>query len=387
MTNLNPDNLLIGCDPEVFVFSKTQDRYVSCHEMLPGTKAAPFAVELGAVQVDGLAAEFNIAPAASPEEFSHNVKTVISQLKAMIPEDCVLSARPTVEFGEEYMASLPDEVKELGCEPDYNAYKDGAENARPNAEVTFRTGAGHIHIGWGEGFDINDPEHKNVCNILTKQLDYYLGVALALYDTDDKRRQLYGQKGSYRPKSYGMEYRPLSNAWLRNEEFYEIIPKLVYAAWDNLKKTYPETSSPAAVETVFRKGTKSIHVKGLQDDFISRCGIKLPIAEELKNKGSSSVEVNNNPFNYTFTKGSVILTNFEEVAPLLDQTDILWSAGEKPSEYSFNTDKFVCILSGKLLYIDYAKTANLPQVNLMDHLGTGGSEEVSQFDKETPYFI
>ncbi|MOA35237.1 hypothetical protein D3C78_1566850 [compost metagenome] len=51
-----------------------------------------------------------------------------------------------------------------------------------------------------------------------KQLDYYLGLGSLLYDPDVKRRTMYGAAGAFRPKPYGVEYRVLSNAWLKSEE-------------------------------------------------------------------------------------------------------------------------------------------------------------------------
>ena len=60
--------LLLGADPEAFVVLKDGGIPVSAHGLLPGTKDKPFPVEKGAVQVDGMAAEFNIEPAATEDE-------------------------------------------------------------------------------------------------------------------------------------------------------------------------------------------------------------------------------------------------------------------------------------------------------------------------------
>jgi hypothetical protein len=57
----------------------------------------------------------------------------------------------------------------------------------------------------------------SACIALAKQLDYYLGIPSLIYDDGVKRRTLYGAPGAFRPKPYGMEYRVLSNAWLRSE--------------------------------------------------------------------------------------------------------------------------------------------------------------------------
>jgi hypothetical protein len=207
-------DILIGADPEVFVTKR--GKLVCAHNMVQGTKEAPFKVDNGAVQVDGMALEFNIDPANSAEEFVNNIDSVMAQLGAMVPE-YQLKAIPVAEFGAEIMAAAPEEAKEMGCDPDYNAWEEGAVNPKPNGEVDFRTGAGHIHIGWTNGMDINDPGHIEACIMLTKQLDFYLGLPSLLFDDSDKRRELYGKAGAFRVKPYGVEYRVLSNAWLKTD--------------------------------------------------------------------------------------------------------------------------------------------------------------------------
>lgn len=212
---INGIEFTIGADPEVFV--SKNGKLVSAHDMVQGTKENPFKVDNGAVQVDGMALEFNIDPAKNQEEFKNNINSVMSQLASMVPE-YELNAIPVAEFGKDLMDSTPEYAKEMGCDPDYNAWTDGAVNPKPDGEVDFRTGAGHIHIGWTQDMDINDPGHKEACMMLVKQLDYYLGLPSLHFDDSSKRRELYGAAGAFRVKPYGVEYRVLSNAWLKSEE-------------------------------------------------------------------------------------------------------------------------------------------------------------------------
>lgn len=207
--------ILLGADPEVFMLKDAV--FHSAHGAIKGDKKNPFKVNKGAVQVDGMALEFNIDPAKNADEFVQNLTTVMAILKEMVP-GYDLAAVPVAEFDEAYIAAQPAEALELGCEPDYNAWNNGAANPRPNAKVNFRTGAGHVHIGWTNDADINDPDHMSACIALAKQLDYYLGIPSLIWDDGVKRRTLYGAPGAFRPKPYGMEYRVLSNAWLRSED-------------------------------------------------------------------------------------------------------------------------------------------------------------------------
>lgn len=224
-------NITIGADPEKFVHDGSE--FVCADGMIQGTKDKPFAVENGAVQVDGMAVEFNINPAANKDQFLNNLKSVMTQLDAMLPSHSTVAC-PTADFSVEVMEAAPEKAKELGCDADYNAWKDGEANPTPNGDVLFRTGAGHIHIGWGSDIDTSDPAHILACSQVCKQLDLYLGVPSVLFDNDDRRRELYGKAGAMRVKPYGVEYRVLSNAWLESDSLMEWVYDSTIKALSNL---------------------------------------------------------------------------------------------------------------------------------------------------------
>lgn len=210
--------VLVGADPEVFMFKNGQP--VSAFGAIQGTKDKPFKVDKGAVQVDGMALEFNIDPAESAEEFRGHIRMVMAQLQGMVP-GYDLNPVPVANFGFDYISTQPKEATELGCNPDFNAWFDGEPNPKPNGELPFRTGAGHVHIGWTNKADVYDPEHRQACIMVTKQMDYYLGLGSLLYDNDNQRREMYGSAGSFRYKPYGCEYRVLSNAWLKDDNLIQ----------------------------------------------------------------------------------------------------------------------------------------------------------------------
>lgn len=224
-------DILLGADPEVFV--KKGGQFVSAFDMIKGDKENPQPVRNGAVQVDGMALEFNIDPASNEEEFLYNVEDVLGQLKAMVPEFEVV-ATPVAHFGAEYIASQPKEAKILGCDPDFNAWS-GEENVPPNAELPFRTAAGHVHVGWTEKAE-NTEEHLGMVKTLVKQLDFFLALPSILFDGDTQRREMYGKAGAYRPKSYGCEYRTLSNKWLTDKGLMSLVYRNVNTAVDTLMK-------------------------------------------------------------------------------------------------------------------------------------------------------
>lgn len=212
----------IGADPEFFL--RQHGELISAHGMVPGTKASPHKVEGGAIQVDGMALEFNINPATTSEEFVHNINTVLGSFRTFLPKSkgYEFDFSPVAEFGKELIAAQPEEARELGCDPDFNAYT-GQANPRPSADNDFRTASGHIHIGWTSDEDINDPEHVEACKMVVRQLDYSLAEAMAWIDTDRKRQTLYGMLGTYRPKNYGVEYRVLSNKWVSDPKLMEFV--------------------------------------------------------------------------------------------------------------------------------------------------------------------
>lgn len=210
-------NILVGADPEVFVRKVGKKQFQSAHGLIVGDKKNPQKVHLGAVQVDGMALEFNIDPAKDEAEFVRNITGVMKIMGGMVPAYELVPV-PVAHFTQRVMEKVPAEALELGCDPDFNAWNNGEANPRPNGDVKFRTGAGHVHIGWTKDVDVADPGHQQACIMATKQLDFYLGLSSLIYDKDTKRRTLYGAQGAFRPKPYGVEYRVLSNAWLQSEE-------------------------------------------------------------------------------------------------------------------------------------------------------------------------
>lgn len=227
----------IGADPEVFV-SDRKGNAVSALGLIPGTKEEPHKIPFGAIQVDGLAAEFNIEPVllqsySGFEDFNRNIVNVIATLKTTIQEkdsNLKLNFVPTKDFDPEYLKTLPKESLELGCNPDYSAYTL-QENPRPEGEdVLFRTAAGHIHIGWGSDIPVSNPQHIEICADFVRRLDATVGLYMTLIDPDSRRRVLYGKAGAFRPKPYGVEYRTPSNVWLTSKERRQTIHDLCNVA-------------------------------------------------------------------------------------------------------------------------------------------------------------
>lgn len=216
------NKFLFGADPEVFV--KSKGKAVSVYETgLPGSKESPFKTSAGAVQQDGFAAEFNIDPVPSHdfERFNQNIVRTIADLRDQLNKDqngkFNLAIQPVMDFDPEYMADQPDHVKELGCNPDFNAYTL-KENPMPEGDRPFRSGAGHMHYGWGADIPTDNEDHLAICAGFVKMLDATVGLYMTFIDREPRRRILYGKAGAFRPKPYGVEYRTPSNAWISTRD-------------------------------------------------------------------------------------------------------------------------------------------------------------------------
>lgn len=207
----------LGADPEIFV--SQAGKLVSAFGLIGGTKNDPLVVDRGAVQVDGMALEFNIDAAGSEEQWLGNINSVMATLESMVP-GYKLECQAVAEFGAEYIKAQPEKAKELGCDPDYDAYIVGV-NPRPNGDLPFRSAAGHIHVGIPEtegDAPVDDGDYIAYVAQKVRELDFYLALPSLFYDNDTKRRELYGKAGAFRPKKYGFEYRTLSNQWLKSDD-------------------------------------------------------------------------------------------------------------------------------------------------------------------------
>lgn len=232
--------LSIGADPELFVQNKETKEFISGHLFIPGTKDKPFALQKGAVQLDGVAAEFNILPAHSSKEFIEHINHTVNSMNQFLPDVTKYEYvnQPTALFSQEYFDNLPESVRELGCNPDYDAYT-ALPNDKPSTELPMRTGAGHIHIGFVQRPSnkyLEDMSFQEVCMDFAIQLDYALGVNSLLWDNDQKRRSMYGNPGCIRFKPYGVEYRTLSNAWVGDNEIEEFIFNACQKSWEDFTK-------------------------------------------------------------------------------------------------------------------------------------------------------
>lgn len=208
---------LIGSDPEVFV-EDNDGTFINAFSFLEqglieGTKRRPQPTPYGAIQVDGMAIEFNTNPTDDSAEFSRLVMEGLQDVSTRFNKRCSTASVKHMDI--DWIERQHPLSTEFGCDPDYNAWRNGVANCMAEPDKPFRTAGGHVHIGWGKNLQPFDLEHMRACMEAVKQMDYVLGLwSLAEDKNGAERRKLYGQAGAFRPKSYGVEYRVLSNFWV-----------------------------------------------------------------------------------------------------------------------------------------------------------------------------
>lgn len=217
----------LGCDPEIFLVDAA-GAFISSIGRIGGSKDFPRPLPLGkgyAVQEDNVAIEFNIPPAGSMEEFKDSINKVKAFLSEQVNDlGLKFSTESATLFPE---AQLYDPAALVfGCDPDFDAWKDGAVNPKPKADDwTLRSCGGHVHVG--HKFNTKAELHEFI-----KWMDLYLAVPSVLLDNGQLRKQLYGKAGAFRYKSYGGEYRTLSNFWIFEDKLIDWVWKATDAAME-----------------------------------------------------------------------------------------------------------------------------------------------------------
>ena len=204
-------SISVGSDPEFFCYR--EGRVIASQGIVEGEKIEPYQLEHGGMcHRDNVLGEIGHPPAYTEDEFVHNLHQAIADVQSMIVHKGVeMLWIPFFDMPEDQLQHY--EAVVLGCEPDFDCWGlDNTDPPDPFKVGGMRSAGGHIHIG----FDYNDQlENQRKCAMMA---DIYIGCGTVLYDNDDRRRQLYGRAGHFRPKSYGIEYRTPSNVWVGNEE-------------------------------------------------------------------------------------------------------------------------------------------------------------------------
>lgn len=215
------ENLKVGADIEVFVKDVFTNEIISAEGMIRGTKNVPFVFDKSskyfATSLDNVLAEFCIPPVRNREDFYNHIKKSIGYIESILPDGVCVAVQPSANLAPMYLRT--ENAQTFGCEIDYNAYTLEPNFVNVFEDETLRCGGGHIHLGYKNPGKYDKMQYKpdeDRVNIV-KTLDLFLAVPSIIMEPENKRKILYGKAGAFRPKPYGVEYRTISNYYLRDE--------------------------------------------------------------------------------------------------------------------------------------------------------------------------
>jgi hypothetical protein len=229
----------IGTDPEAFLFHNDMGKIIPACGLIGGTKRKPlhYSKKLNkgfTVQEDNVLVEFNIPPAFSIDQWMDYMNTAMVGVQEYIASRGPYSLKFLSQHKFPNKDLQMDQAMAFGCSPDFNAYDNGAEfksidpHSLSDKQGGWRLSGGHIHVGY---------EAYVPAFVAAAFADYFIGMCTVGVDGQEKRRNLYGQPGRYRPTSYGIEYRTPSNYWLRDYNTMHAIGSGALALGNYLQNT------------------------------------------------------------------------------------------------------------------------------------------------------
>jgi hypothetical protein len=232
--------ITFGCDPEFF-FSK-KGKVIGSEKVLPedGMKSGEYQSHTGVgdgkgrIVIDGVQAELNPRPDTCRANLANEISSCFRELvKKMKELDVTADFSRAVNISDEEMASLSEKSKTFGCSVSYNSNRGGKASVITVDPHVYRVRAagGHLHFGGGPNAGANDP----ILKVLKQpqrtvpMLDVVLGNTCVLIDRDPanaERRKVYGKAGEFRKPKHGLEYRTLSNFWLKDYKLMSFVTGL-----------------------------------------------------------------------------------------------------------------------------------------------------------------
>lgn len=267
---------LLGCDPEFFF--KTKSGSIVGSEKIISGRGVDYKGNKNKVTIDGVQAELNPRESNCREILKNEIVRCFNKIKVELRKrtDIIADFSEVVEVSKKELNSLSEQSRIFGCAPDYNIYSNKMNQVKVNPSTyRKRSAGGHIHLGPayedcgvggcsltqmlgetvyvrseykkglnlhvlknGMPFSVSQKEFYNAnLNSINKIslkgtalalqlpkriipiLDVVLGNTCVLLNRSNgaiERRMIYGKAGDFRYTPYGLEYRTLSNFWLRS---------------------------------------------------------------------------------------------------------------------------------------------------------------------------
>jgi len=301
---------ILGTDPEIFI--RRNGKIIGSEKIMPkdgiiyrhGVTYLDAGPHENNVVKDGVQVELHPTQSKCREILANNIRQCLVLLSYNMKKfpDTEIDFSPLVEVSRDEMDSLSSDSKQLGCMPSFNIYGEPRQQ-RNGEEYLFRSAGGHIHLG--------DDSTKKLNDLLTNDkelvplLDVIVGNTCVLIDRDAgnvERRKVYGRAGEYRLPKYGIEYRVLSNFWLRSYPMMSLVMGLARFAVNVLnsgKKNTKAIMSKVNIEDI----RKAINENDFELAYKNFSKIKKVITEMVDEEKSFS--------QYNFPLKSSNLKSFE----------------------------------------------------------------------------
>lgn len=230
----------LGSDPELFV--QTEGRIIGAEKVIP---AVGLQTTRSSIVLDGVQLELHPAPQNCRALIANDFKAIFMTLDRQLKEKgAKASFDPVVKLSKEELASLSKAAQQLGCAPSKNV-ADPTATIKVPKNFRTRSAGGHIHMQLVPSY----PQYRlpgdrtygpiiapDNLDRLVKMLDCMVGLPSVLIDRDPsaaERRKLYGRASEHRDHTqgaaggYGIEYRVLSNYWLRSYQLMSFVHGMV----------------------------------------------------------------------------------------------------------------------------------------------------------------
>lgn len=235
-------NITLGTDPELFL--QKDNKIISAIGKIGGSKSEPQPISDNGhfIQEDNVAIEYNIPACKTIEDwvFHHNfVKDYLEVLASGM--GCTLAIQPIATLEDSELDN--DMARLAGCTPDFDVWNECINEPVDLSITNKRSAGGHISVGWD---DFTQDQQLDII----KAMDATLGLESVLLDDDTERKKLYGKAGCFRFTAFGIEYRSLSNFWIKTDESLQW-------AWNTTMKAIDLVNS-GKIEEVKKHGDRIV---------------------------------------------------------------------------------------------------------------------------------
>lgn len=230
--------VFLGSDPELFFLKNGS--VVGSEKILPKSGLVydnGSGEPVSKVVIDGIQAELNPSPRTCRDLFIGEIAHCFKKLADSMEDSSMVDlSKSVVQVSKKELESLSPESKKLGCMPSDNVYSKDSAIKVDQATYRYRSAGGHIHLGIPKNNQWSGSEmiiaNKRVelalrnYNTMVPVLDTIVGNTCVLLDKGKSaktRRENYGRAGEYRKPEHGLEYRTLSNFWLRSRQLTSFV--------------------------------------------------------------------------------------------------------------------------------------------------------------------